>query len=231
MPIASQSSRRAEPLWKTARWRASWRAPGHSTALAGRPASNAAHRSRDKESHAEIIAAVKARYAATGGTERVLATMLIDHSVPRWPITFLSMQFFGTRDLGALTPADKLWLYEVVKSLHNGFKNKLMVDTSQPMACLALVAPCNGYWTTHLGSIWTTVRQALGEAHNTNEMIDFASSFAPLPLAVDAATTLEAFLNTPKSCTSSASDSRRARSGRRLFMLVKWLFDTGDRSL
>ena len=41
------------------------------------------------------------------------------------------MQFFGTRDLGALTPADKLWLYEVVKSLHNGFKNKLMVDTSR----------------------------------------------------------------------------------------------------
>ena len=67
--------------------------------------------------------------------------MLIDHSVPRWLITFLLMQFFGTRDFGALTPADKLWLYEVVKSLHNGFKNKLMVDTSQPMACLALLAP------------------------------------------------------------------------------------------
>ncbi len=38
----------------------------------------AAHRSRDEESQAEIIAAVKAQYAATGGTERFLATMLID---------------------------------------------------------------------------------------------------------------------------------------------------------
>ena len=43
-------------------------------------------------------------------------------------ITLLLMQFFGTRDLGALTPADKLWLYKVVKSLHNGSKNAMMVS-------------------------------------------------------------------------------------------------------
>jgi hypothetical protein len=105
---------------------------------------SAAHRYRDKESRAEIIAAVKARYAATGGTERFLATMEIDHSVPCWLITFLLMQFFGTRDLGALTPVDKLWLYKVVKMLHNGFTNAMMVDTSQSMAYLAHVAPCDG---------------------------------------------------------------------------------------
>ena len=119
----------------------------------------AAHRSRDKESQAEIIAAVKARYAATGGTERVLATMLIDHGVPRWLITVLLMQFFGTRDLGALTPVDKLWLYEVVKSLHNGFKNALMVDTSRSQwhVWLSLLLAM-GTGRHHLGSIWTTVR-------------------------------------------------------------------------
>ncbi len=56
--------------------------------------------------------------------------MEIDHSVPCWLITFLLMHFFGTRDLGALTPVDKLWLYKVVKMLHNGFTNAMMVDTS-----------------------------------------------------------------------------------------------------
>jgi hypothetical protein len=29
---------------------------------------------------------------------------------PCWLITFLLMQFFGARNLGALTPADQLWL-------------------------------------------------------------------------------------------------------------------------
>ena len=98
--------------------------------------------------------------------------MLIDHSVPRWLITFLLMKFFGTPDLGALTPADKLWLpvYEVVKSLHNGFKNALMVDTSRSQwhVWLSLLLAM-GTGRHHLGSIWTTVRQALGESEESED--------------------------------------------------------------
>ena len=60
------------------------------------------------------------------------------------------------------------------------------------MACLALVAPCNRYR-------WTTSPRGRSGQHcvkhtNTNETIDFSSSFRPLPLAVDA-TMLEAFHN------------------------------------
>jgi hypothetical protein len=41
------------------------------------------------------------------------------------------MQFFGARNLGLLTPADKLWLEDVVKSLHNGSENAMMVSESR----------------------------------------------------------------------------------------------------
>ena len=34
------------------------------------------------------------------------------------------------KDLGDLSPADRLWLIKVVQSLHNGFKNAMMVSTS-----------------------------------------------------------------------------------------------------
>ena len=140
------------------------------------------------------------------------------------------MKFFGTRDLGALTPADKLWLYEVVKSLHNGFKNKLMVDTSQPMACLALVAPCNGYWTTHLGSIWTTVRQALGEGHQHERDGRFLVELSAAALAVDAATMLEAFHNYGlERYLIGKEQDEGSKKQRAAFMLAKWFFDTGDR--
>ena len=80
---------------------------------------------------AELIAAVEDRHAAAGGTERPWYTAEIDHSMPCWLITFLLMQLFGTRNLGDLSPADKLWLYKVIKSLHNGFKNAMMVETSR----------------------------------------------------------------------------------------------------
>jgi hypothetical protein len=51
--------------------------------------------------------------------------------MPCWLITFVAMQLFGTRKIGDLSPADKLWLSKVIKSLHNGFKNAMMVDTSR----------------------------------------------------------------------------------------------------
>jgi hypothetical protein len=80
---------------------------------------------------AELIAAVEDRQEATGGTERPWYKLEIDPPLPCWLITFLLMQLFGTRNLGDLSPADKLWLYKVIKSLHNGFKNAMMVDTSR----------------------------------------------------------------------------------------------------
>ena len=80
---------------------------------------------------AELIAAVEERQEAAGGTERPRYKPEIDHPLPCWLITFLLMQLFGTRNLGDLSPADKLWLYKVIKSLHNGFKNAMMVDMSR----------------------------------------------------------------------------------------------------
>ncbi len=42
-----------------------------------------------------------------------------------------TLSLFGTRNIGDLSPADMLWLYQVIKKLHNGFKNAMLVDTSR----------------------------------------------------------------------------------------------------
>jgi hypothetical protein len=57
----------------------------------------------------------------------------IDDPLPCLLITYLLMQLFGTRNLGDISPADKLRLYKVIRLLHNrdGFKNAMMVDTSR----------------------------------------------------------------------------------------------------
>ena len=74
---------------------------------------------------------VEDRQAAAGGAERPRYKFEADHLFSCWLITCLLMQFFGTRNLGDLSPADKLWLITAVKKLHNGFKNTMMVDTSR----------------------------------------------------------------------------------------------------
>jgi hypothetical protein len=40
-------------------------------------------------------------------------------------------QFFGRRNLGDVSPADRLWLMKEIKKLHNGFTNAMLVDTSR----------------------------------------------------------------------------------------------------
>ena len=55
------------------------------------------------------------------------------------------MQLFGTRNIGDLSPADMLWVYKVIKKLHNGFKNAMLVDTSRNQwQCVAHFAVCDG---------------------------------------------------------------------------------------
>ncbi len=54
------------------------------------------------------------------------------------------VQFFGTRSLGDLSPADKLWLYKAIKSLHNGFKNAMMVDASRNSSARSRVRARSG---------------------------------------------------------------------------------------
>ena len=120
-----------------------------SRATTARPA-GALTDAQKKDLRAELIAAVEARYAAAGGTERLRPTVEIDHSMPCWLITFVAMQLFGTRKIGDLSPADKLWLSKVLKSLHNGFKNAMMVDTSRNQwhIWLSLLFAMGFSWTT-----------------------------------------------------------------------------------
>ncbi len=47
----------------------------------------------------------------------------VDHGVPCWLVTWLLMQLFVPRRLGGLDDADALWLYGVVKRLHNSDLN------------------------------------------------------------------------------------------------------------
>ena len=144
---------------------------------------------------AELIAAVEDRHAAAGGTERPWYTAESDHSLPCWLITFLLMQLFGTRNLGDLSPADKLWLYKVIKKLHNGFKNAMMVDTSRNQwhiwlsLLLAMGCSMDDISSEERRSRQTCVTRV---RQHTPEMTDFVSYFEPQSLAVDAATMLEA---------------------------------------
>ena len=94
----------------------------------------------------------------------------------------------------------------------------------------ALVAPCNGYY-------WTTSprvdldNSAWAKHTNTNETIDFLSSFRPLSLAVDAATMLEAFHNYGQERYFIGKEQDEgSKKQRAAFMLAKWFFDTGDRA-
>ena len=107
---------------------------------------------------AELKAVVEERQEAAGGAERPRYKFEADHLLSCWLITCLLMQFFGERNLGDRSPADKLWLITVVKELHNGFKNMMMVDTSRNQwhiwLNLLLATGCS--WTTSApgGLVW-----------------------------------------------------------------------------
>ena len=104
-----------------------WDETGRDTTT--RPA-GALSAAQKQDLRAELKAVVENRQAADGGAEPPRYKFEADHLFSCWLITCLLMQFFGTRNLGDLSPADKLWLLTVVK-LHNGFKNIMMVDTSR----------------------------------------------------------------------------------------------------
>ena len=66
---------------------------------------------------------------------------------------------------------------------------------------------------------------------HTREWIDFSSSFAPLPLAVDAATMLEAFHSYGQELHRIGKRQPQGSQRRKAtFVLAKWFFDTGDRA-
>ncbi len=74
----------------------------------------------------------------------------------------------------------------------------------------------------------TCVTRVRKHSH-TPEMIDIASCFEPQSLAVDAATTLEAFHSYAYELyrigKEQGAGSKRQQA---VFKLAKWLFDTGD---
>ena len=104
---------------------------GGGTAPGSEPATDS-RLSKNEVSELRSILAneVERKHAAARGTNHwhFWLAAQIDHSIPCWLVTFLLMQFFGTRSLGGLSPADRLWLYKEVKSLHNGSKNAMMVS-------------------------------------------------------------------------------------------------------
>ena len=136
------------------------------------------------------------------------------------------MQFFGKRNLGDLSPADKLWLITAVKKLHNGFKNIMMVDTSRNQwhiwLNLLLAMGCS---MDDISSGWTCVAQ---HSH-TPEMIDFDSCFEPVPLAVDAATMREAFHSCAyELCLIGKEQNAGSKRQQAAVKLAEWTFDWGD---
>jgi hypothetical protein len=173
----------------------------------------------------KLVNAVMRRHEAAGGTEHfwLAAHTMLAHDLPPDAI----LQLFGSRDLGAHTGCQTSSGYKgrqvAAQRVTNGSKNAMMVseDRSQYHVLLSVLLAM-GYSTDdqlRVASLSATVRQALGEAHNANEMIDFASSFAPLPLAVDAATMLEAFHNFRRRAVPHRNDSRRARRQKAVFYL------------
>ena len=210
---------------------------GGGTAPGSEPATDS-QLSKNEVSELRSILAneVVRKHAAARGTSHwhFWLAAQIDHSIPCWLVTFLLMQFFGTRSLGGLSPADRLWLYKEIKSLHNGSKNAMMVSEVR-----------NQY------HVWLSVLLAMGHSMgditpgrsaqqcvqrwmkhtNTAERIDFSSSFAPLPLAVDAATMLEAFHNYGHELHRiGASQPPGSQRQKAACVLAKWFFDTGDRA-
>jgi hypothetical protein len=185
-----------------------------------------------------LVHDVMRRHVAARGSRHFWLAAQIDHSIPCWLVTYLLMQFFGPENLGDLSadlsPADRLWLYEVVKSLHNGSTNAMMASEVR-----------NQY------HIWLSVLLAMGlsmddissesrrfgqqcvkrwmKHSQTSDWIDFSPSFARLPLAVDAATMLEAFqgygqqLHRIGKRQPPGSQRRKAA-----FVMAAWFFDTGD---
>jgi hypothetical protein len=136
------------------------------------------------------------------------------------------MQFFGTRNLGDLSPADKLWLLTVVKKLHNGFKNIMMVDTSRNQWHIWLnLLLAMGSSFDDIRSGWTLVMK---HSH-TAEVIDFDSCFEPRSLAVDAATMREAFRSYAyELCLIGKEQDAGSKRQQAVVKLAEWIFDRAD---
>jgi hypothetical protein len=130
--------------------------------------------------------------------------MEVDHVVQCWLITLLKDQFYNTRNLGDLSPADRLWLIKVVKPLHNGFKNAMTVDTSSNQWHIWLTLLFAMVFSMHdissdsaseeLRSRQPCVTRLAKHSNRPGEVTDFDSCFEPRSLAVrvDAATMLGA---------------------------------------
>jgi hypothetical protein len=206
-----------------------------STAPGSEPATDSQLSKREvSEFREKLVYDVMRRHAAARGTNHFWLAAQIDHSIPCWLTTYLLMQFFGPENLGDLSPADKLWLYEVVKSLHNGSTNAMMVSEVRnqyhvPLSVLLAMGYSMGDITSGRSGQQCVTRSA--KHTHTREWIDFSSSFAPLPLAVDAATMLEAFHSYGQELHRIGKRQPQGSQRRKAtFVLAKWFFDTGDRA-
>jgi hypothetical protein len=183
-----------------------------------------------------LVHDVTRRHVAARGSKHFWLEAQIDHSIPCWLVTYLLMQFFGPKNLGDLSPADRLWLYEVVKSLHNGSTNAMMVSEVRNQyhiwlsVLLAMGLSMDDISSESRRSGQQCVERWRKHSH-TSEWIDFSPSFARLPLAVDAATMLEAFHGYGHELhrigKRQLPDSQRRKAA---FVMAAWFFDAGDRA-
>jgi hypothetical protein len=191
------------------------------------------------ELRAEVVAVVEARAAAAAGSVAVhiwLSTE-IDHIVSCWIITWLMHQFFGTRNLGDVSPADRLWLMQEIKKLHNGFKNAMLVDTSRNQWHIWLnLLIAMGFCLNDISSEERRARQpcvprSAQHSHRPGVVIDFSPCFEPLSLAVDAATMLEGFHSYAQQLYLIGKEQEPGSNRQKVpFALAKWFFDAGDRA-
>ena len=198
----------------------------------------------------ELVESVRKRQA-TAGLMPVHFAIQIDHGVPGWLVTWLVMQFFGSRRLEALDDADALWLYNVVRKLHNSDLNaRLMSEVSRLRRMLPSVLPLRGCLRLHRVCTRQVRNQAnvplsalLGSGHSMAKhgipstewhthrkmLIDYSSGSGGVPWAVDAAAMLENFhayaMALYRIGADEAAGSKRQRAA---FRLAQSPFDMGD---
>jgi hypothetical protein len=184
-----------------------------------------------------VVAVVEAQDAAAGGSVHIWLSTEIDHVVSCWIITWLMHQFFGRRNLGDVSPADRLWLMKEIKKLHNGFTNAMLVDTSRNQWHIWLnLLLAMGFTLDDVSSAERRARQtcvplSAPHSHKPGAVIDFGSCFEPLSLAVDAATMLEGFHSYAQQLYLIGEAQEPGSNRQKVpFALAKWFFDTGDRA-
>ena len=178
-----------------------------------------------------LVSSVKERLADAARKQWVSFKIQIDHGVPCWLITWMLMQFFGTRNLEQLDEAESYWLYDIVKKLHNSGKNAMLmseVRNQRHVWLSILLGMGHSMADTNSAGVRGCVKGTERHTHR-DAQIDFTSGFEPLPWAVDAATMLEVFHSYAYELfVIGRAQEEGSKKQRAVYTLARWLFVQGD---